>query len=136
VLYLADTPLTALQEINLIKLTDAALLSAKSSPRILLSVEVTLQAVLDVTNPNVQEALGTNLQELTGAWIAMNASGHIAPTQRLGQAAYDHGGIEALHVPSAQDPRAANLAVFPDRLKTGSRIRVYDEDGLIDASIP
>jgi RES domain-containing protein len=77
VLYLADTPLTALQEINLIKLTDAALLSAKSSPRILLSGEVTLQAVLDVADPNVQEALGTNLQELTGAWIAMNASDHV-----------------------------------------------------------
>jgi RES domain-containing protein len=136
VLYLAESPITALQEVNIIKLTDAALLSTKSSPRILLSVEVTLQTVLSVADPQVQEALGTNLQELTGSWIAMNASGHMAPTQALGLEAYNHGSIEALRVPSAQDAKAINLAVFPDRIRTGSHLRVFDEDGLIDATIP
>lgn len=60
-LYLADTPLTALQEINLVRVTDAAILSAKSSPRLLLSVEVALSAVLDMTTAQTQSALSTNL---------------------------------------------------------------------------
>ena len=50
VLYLAMDSMTALQEVNLIRLTHVALLSVKSSPRILLSVEATLQRVLDLTD--------------------------------------------------------------------------------------
>lgn len=136
VLYLSENPVTALQEIQMVRVTDAALFSAKSSPRILLSVEMTLQAILYVTASDVQATLGTNLQELTGSWIAPNARGEEAPTQRLGRAVWDHGGIEALVVPSAQDPRRSNITVFPDRLLPGSRLRVFDEDGLIDASVP
>lgn len=134
-LYLADTPLTALQEINLVKVTDAAILSAKSSPRLLLSVEVALSAVLDMTTAQTQSALGTNLQELTGSWLVINASGQTAPTQTLGAAAYGQKNVEALRVPSAQDPRATNLVIFPDSLQPGSYVRVYDDSGLIDATL-
>ncbi len=134
-LYLADTPVTALQEINMVKVTDAAILSAKSSPRLLLSVEVTLSAVLDVTTTQMQNALDTNLQELTGSWLVMNANGQTAPTQAMGAAAYIYGSLEALRVPSAQDPRATNLVIFPDRLQPGSQVRVYDDSGLIDATL-
>ena len=134
-LYLADTPITALQEINLIKVTDEAILSAKGSPRLLLSVEVTLSAVLDLTTSEMQSTLSTNLQELTGSWLAMNADGHLAPTQALSAAAYDRKTIEALRVPSAQDPQATNLVIFPDRLQQGSQVRVYDDSGLIDVAL-
>lgn len=134
-LYLADTPLTALQEINLIKVTDEAILSAKSSPRLLLSVEVTLFALLDITTSQMQTALSTNLQELTGSWLVTNASGQTAPTQVLGAAAYSLKTIEGLRVPSAQNPRATNLVIFPDRLCQGSRVRVYDDSGLIDVTL-
>lgn len=134
-LYLADTPITALQEINLIKVTDEAILSAKGSPRLLLSVEVTLSAVLDLTIPEMHNTLSTNLQELTGSWLVMNATGHLAPTQALGAAVHDRKTIEALRVPSAQDPRAKNLVIFPDRLRQGSQVRVYDDSGLIDATL-
>ena len=134
-LYLADTPLTALQEINLIKVTDEAILSAKSSPRLLLSVEVTLSSVVDLTTQRTQDILNTNLQELTGSWLAMNAAGHLASTQALGATVYDLKTVEALRVPSAQDPQATNLVIFPDRLRQGSQVRVYDDSGLIDARL-
>lgn len=134
-LYLADTPLTALQEINLIKVTDEAILSAKSSPRLLLSVEVTLSSVVDLTTQRTQDILNTNLQELTGSWLAMSAVGHLAPTQALGVTVYGLEAIEALKVPSAQDPKATNLVIFPDRLRQGSQVRVYDDSGLIDARL-
>ena len=134
-LYLADTPFTALQEIKVVRVTDAAILSAKSAPRLLLSVEVVLSAVLDVTSAEIQGALSTNLQELTGSWLALNALGQTAPTQALGVAAHGQGTIEALRAPSAQDPRAANLIIFPDRLRQDSQVRVYDDSGLIDATL-
>jgi RES domain-containing protein len=135
-LYLADTPLTALQEINLMRITDGAILSAKSAPRLLLSVEVVLSAVLDVTTGENQDVLGTNVQELTGNWLVLNATGQTAPTQDLGSAAYSLATIEALRVASAQDPRASNLVVLPDRLAQRSSVRVYDDSGLIDATLP
>lgn len=116
-------------------MTDAAILNAKSSPRLLLSVEVALSAVLDLTTMQVQDTLSTNLQELTGSWLVMNADGQTAPTQALGTAAYNYGGVEALRAPSAQDPRATNLVIFPDRLRPGSQVRVYDDSGLIDATL-
>ena len=134
-LYLADTPLTALQEINLIKVTNEAILSAKSSPRLLLSVDVTLSAILDLAFPQTQAVLNTNLQELTGSWLTVNAAGHLAPTQTLGATVYGQKTIEALRVPSAQDPKATNLVIFPDRLRQGSQVRVYDDSGLIDAKL-
>ena len=112
-LYLSEDPVTALQEVQIVRVTDAALFGVKSSPRILLSVELTLQAVLDVTPPKVQTKLGTNLQEMTASWLAQNASGKEAATQQLGRAAFEHGGIEALVVPSAQDPRRTNMDSIP-----------------------
>lgn len=135
VLYLADSPLTALQEVELLIRRDERLFAVKGSPRILLAVDVTLSRVLDLTADNVQKALNTNVQELTGSWLAMNAGGHVAPTQRLGQVCHENGQIEALKAPSARDPQASNLAVFPDRLVKTSRLRVFDREGFIDAQL-
>lgn len=135
VLYLADSPLTALQEVELLIRRDERLFAVKGSPRILLSVDVSLRRMLDLTDGRWQKALNTNLQELTGSWLAMNAAGHIAPTQTLGQVCYENGRIEALKVPSARDAQAFNLAVFPDRLAETSWLRVFDREGFIDAQL-
>jgi hypothetical protein len=66
--------------------------------------------------------------------LAQSASGS-APTQRLGLAAYA-AGLEALRAPSAKDPSAANLVIFPDALQPASTLRVFDDSGFIDASLP
>jgi RES domain-containing protein len=136
VLYLADSPVTALQEVEALVRTRAGLFPVKGPPRLLLSVEVTLSAVLDLTQAEFQQALGTNLQELTGSWVAANDQEVIAPTQRLGRVCNELGMIEALRVPSARDPRAFNLAVFPDRLANGSSLHVFDDSGIIEARLP
>ena len=135
VLYLADSPLTGLMEVNALFRVDANLIPVRGAPRIILSVDLRLNTVLDLREKPTQQALGTNLQELTGAWLP-SPSGQPAPTQRLGQACFDYGEIEALLAPSARDTRATNLAVFPDRLRDTSQIRVYDEDGIIEARLP
>ena len=92
--------------------------------------------VLDLANWNVQQALGTNLQELTGNWRLINAQNKLAPTQILGEAAYNLQSIEALKVPSARDPNTYNLVVFPDRLSANSWLRVYDDSVTINARLP
>ncbi|MFO1352793.1 MAG: RES family NAD+ phosphorylase [Gammaproteobacteria bacterium] len=135
-LYLADSPITALQEVEMLFRQDEKLFPVKGAPRILLSVEVTLSAVLDLTDVKIQKALGTNPQELTGSWIAVNAAGHAAPTQMLGQACFRHEAIEGLKVPSARDHKAFNLAVFPENLKVASDLRVFDHEGLGVARLP
>ncbi len=93
-----------------------------------------LSAILDLTRQEAWASLGTSLQDLTGSWLG--SSPGVAPTQHLGQGCYEVGTIEALKVPSAKDPKAFNLAVFPDRLREESYLRVYDDSGLIDARLP
>lgn len=135
VLYLADSPITGLQEVNALFRVASGLIPVRGAPRIVLSVDCRLSGVLDLRSGEVQEALATNLQELTGVWAASPPEVP-APTQRLGRALYEYGEAEALLAPSARDPRATNLAVFPDRLGETSLLRVYDEAGIIDAKLP
>jgi hypothetical protein len=54
-------------------------------PWVLITVEGILLRVLDITVPEVQAAVGTNPQELTGAWRHVQAVGREAPTQTLGR---------------------------------------------------
>ena len=72
--------------------------------------------VLDLTQDHVQDVLGTNLQELTGEWKAMNARGLDAPTQRLGRVAFHSGRVQAIRYPSKLQPHRANMLLFKDRI--------------------
>jgi RES domain-containing protein len=87
-LYLADSPVTALQEVQAIIAVGSSLIPVKGPPRILLSVDYTLESVLDLTGAEVHSALGTSFQELTGAWMPYalqkieNACSHSAAWSR------------------------------------------------------
>ncbi len=115
--------------------TATGLLGVRGPPRILLSVDYALVAVVDLTDPAVLAALGTNVEELCTPWRPHNAVGRPSLTQELGAAVHATGRIEALRAPSARDRAAHNLVAFPDRLQAGSAIRVYDDSGLIDAHL-
>src|SRR5438270_1647975 len=135
-LYLASSPVTALREVEALVETADGLRDVKGPPRILLSVEHRLQSVADLTDPMVQAAVGTTLDELCAPWRPLNPAGQVAPTQLLGEVIRDDGSIEALRVPSARVPSTENLVIFPDRLCAGSSLRVFDDSGLIDAQLP
>ena len=135
-LYLASHPVTALAEVNAVVQTASGLSGVKGPPRILLSIDYRLSAILDLNNLDIQNALETSLPELIAPWRPINAQGIIAPTQMLGSAAYERRSIEALKVPSARDSSTVNLVVFADRLLGNSSLRVYDDSGIIDAQIP
>ena len=83
VLYLADSPITGLQEVNALFRIDAQLIPVRGAPRIVLSVDCRLSGVLDLRDAGTQRALSTNPQELTGLWVASSPDDP-APTQRLG----------------------------------------------------
>jgi RES domain-containing protein len=130
-LYLADTPATALAEVQMLKLSDHRLVGVKGPPKVLVSIDYTLQAVLDLNDPGVQGALGTDPQELGDEWLLKQQRGEGVLTQELGEAAHGLGTVEALWVPSARLEGARNLVVFPDRLRPGSCLTLYDPEGLL-----
>jgi RES domain-containing protein len=134
-LYLAEDPITALQEVEAVRLTSAGLIAAKSSPKTLLSVEYELQVALDLTTVETQTARGTTLEELIAPYLTLEAKHGLAPTQALGLAAAE-AGIEVLRVPSAKNRTAANLVIYPRNLKSPSTLRVIDDTGFIDARLP
>jgi RES domain-containing protein len=135
-LYLASSPVTALREVEALVATTEGLRGVKGPPRILLSIEYELQAVVDLTKPSAQQLLRSSLAELSAPWRTLNAAGATAPTQLLGSVVHELSVIEALRVPSARDPATDNVVIFPDRLRSTSTVRVFDDSGLIDARLP
>lgn len=134
--YAADNPITALKELRALIETPAGLKTVESSPRVLFTIQYRLNKAIDLTDSETQNALGTNLQELTGVWRPIQDRGEIPPTQLLGQTVYQLGKIEALKVPSSVDASAYNLVIFSDRLSPESLLRVYDNSGTIQTKIP
>jgi RES domain-containing protein len=126
-LYLADSPVNALREVEAITEIAGVLRGIPSPPRIILSVEYHLRAVLDLVNPSNATMLKTNFDELNLPWRISQGS---AATQKLGAAIYhDHAQIEALIVPSAKSGQAFNLVIFPNRLLPESYVRICNPSG-------
>jgi hypothetical protein len=141
VIYLAEDHQVALFEVE--ALLGSPLPGRKhiSNPRqawVILNVQVTLQAVADLSLPAEQLKLFTTAQELTGDWYCYHfRSTHssvsqpigFAPTQLLGQALHGVPSIEGFRSISAKLPTSMNLVVFPDKLLPNSRIVFTDQAG-------
>ena len=103
----------------------------------LITVEGILLRVLDLTSSDVQSALGTNGQELTGAWRHIQATGKEAPTQTLGRICHQSGRFEAVRFPSSKStPNGVCVAVFTERLQSPSLIKVFDPNGRLAQQLP
>jgi RES domain-containing protein len=114
-LYFADTPLTAIYEVDRAVDLGGIQLAGLANPGILITVSFELSDVLDLTDPAIVSLLGTSNQELTGSWLNVDP----APTQILGEVAHACGRIIAIKAPSAANRNrgnATNLVVFRDRL--------------------
>lgn len=128
-LYLALKPEVAYAEANRVH-TRVWGTSSKDAPAlpptVLISVRVHLDAVLDVTETPIQQALQTSLQELFRPWRMAQRRGEQVATQTLGQAAFDCRRFQAVRYPSAQSPGAHCLAIFPDRLVAPAFVETVD----------
>lgn len=128
ILYLAEDFVSALFEVG-------ALLGDRDRPinnprlrtvPLLLSLQVILHHVADLTDQTQQRLIGTTEQELTGLWNRYDVGD--APTQRLGKVLFDRPDLEGFLAPSAAQPGARNLIVFPEKLVQGSKIELYNEE--------
>jgi RES domain-containing protein len=108
-----------------------------SPPDTLFHVEVTLAAVLDLTDLGVQSVLSTTVAELTAPWRLRSPN---APTQLLGAAVVAGARFEAIRYPCAPLQHAGecgvSLVVFRKSFWPGSTVKVHDPGGTWHESWP
>lgn len=130
-LYTADSRVTALKEVEaLFDTSDGQLADVPRNPELLLTLEITLHHVLDLTDTDLCAKLGTSREELVGetpSRFILNSQGKTTPTQDLGAACYFRGRISALKAPSAAHALGYSLNIFPDRLFSGEHVAIRDE---------
>ncbi len=126
-IYLAHDPVTAFIEVSALVLLPGGPVPVRTAPWVVISVDGILGNLLDLTNGATLSALGTNEQEMTGAWVATKNP----PTQLLGRLAYESGRIAGIKYASAKHPGGLNLVVFPDRIPitANNYLEVYDPHG-------
>lgn len=86
-------------------------------PRILLTIDIRLQKVLDLADGEVRDNWGVTKEDL--------ASDDHRPCRDVGRAAR-RAGYEAILFPSAARESGRNLAVFLDRLTPTSRLDIVE----------
>jgi hypothetical protein len=139
ILYLAENHQVALFEVEALfgsPLPGRQYLPNPGQAWIILNVQVTLQAVADLTLVSEQQKIFTNVQELTGDWdcyrvrashASVNQPVGLAPTQLLGQALHGIPGLEGFRTVSARIPTHMDLVVFPDKLRPNSSVVFTNE---------
>jgi RES domain-containing protein len=99
-------------------------------PRVLAGATAKLQAVFDLTDPDIRQSIGFSFQELVGEdWRAIQDDGEESWTQAIGRGART-AGFEALLVPSARCNDGRNMVVFPNRLLAGSTLLIQSPEEL------
>jgi hypothetical protein len=129
ILYLCEHQVLSLREVEAVygSLEPGRTFPDPQRAWVILNVQVVLQSVIDLTDREQLQTLGTSAQELTGDWRSANTAGTLAPTQQLGVALFTVQGIEAFLTVSAKSPQEKNLNIFPAKLKKGSRVRFRNE---------
>ena len=138
-LYLAETDQTAYAEALQVNRALANLrppLQVPKPPLVLLSVEVQLGTILDLTQDDILSALDTTRAELRAPWRIKGRRGKRVPTWELGLAVYNGGRFAGLRYESKLRPNAFCIAVFPERLIGSDSIVVYDTDHNISQRLP
>ncbi len=100
------------------------------TPRLLIAIEFSLQAVLDLTSASIRARLELTEVELREEdWRKVQETGRESLTQAIGRAAFSNQG-EALLVPSARVPDGINLVYFPENRRTPSQATVLEAEKL------
>jgi len=136
--YLAEDPITALAEVSGIFVhPQAPAVTLQTQPWVFVTVRGVLQSVLDLTDAGVMTAVGSNRQELTGAWRLAASGSTEAPTQLLGRVCHDSRRFDAIRFFSSKNPPSGVcLGVFPDRLSGVAFIEVFDPNGNLRQRLP
>lgn len=100
-------------------------------PRVIVSLEVCLRHILDLTSGEIRRRIKVSERRLLGEpWRELRDRKKEAITQAIGRLAWE-GEWEGLLVPSAARPRGLNLIYFPGNLRTpDSWIRIINRSQL------
>lgn len=124
VLYMAPDAQTAIEEAGLID-------KFRLPPRILITLDVRLQSVLDLEERKIVEDSGIEFERLFSSW--RYPGDKESYTQTIGRLVYHSRRFEAIRYPSARVRNKYNLAIFPERLRKSSVIKIYDPDKVIES---
>jgi RES domain-containing protein len=120
-LYLAGTPALAVAEhLRLGQLFGVVAFP----PRLLVTVEVALPRVVDLTDPRTRSAMELDAEELSRDWTTALEG---ASTQLLGRELRGEG-VSGVMFPSSLEPAKANLVVFRENLGRDGWVRVVGGD--------
>ena len=96
------------------------------TPRLLVAIKLSLQAVVDLTESETRLVLGLTVEELQAEdWRKTQEDGRESLTQAVGRAVFANGG-EGLLSASARVPEGINVAYFPERRHIESHVEVLD----------
>jgi len=104
------------------------------TPRLLVTIELSLRRVLDLSLEQVRKDLDISLEILNQDWRKIQDQGQEGFTQALGRAVFENGG-EGLLAPSARVRSGVNVVYFPENKREASLARVYESEKL-DQLIP
>jgi hypothetical protein len=146
ILYFADNPLVATFEYGALfgSLVPGKSIPNPNYPYVMLSVQMVLHSIVDLSDVSKQNLVDISAQELTGDWDGYtirnqgtNISGPngLAPTQILGEA-LKNTGVEGFKSISAKVPYHRTLMVFSQNLQSNSSILFRDQSGKILDKIP
>ncbi|MCU0692803.1 MAG: RES family NAD+ phosphorylase [Polyangiaceae bacterium] len=97
---------------------------SEAMPLVFVAVAVELQAVVDLTDREMQRILGVTARVMRSTpWRALQEQGPEALTQALGRIAWEER-LEGILVPSARAAGAVNVVLFPARRRAGSSWRI------------
>jgi RES domain-containing protein len=100
------------------------------TPRLLVAIELSLQAVLDLTDISIQRRLGlTNDALKEDDWRNTQERGGESFTQAIGRAVFTNSG-EGLLVPSARVAAGVNVVYLPENQRERSRVTVLESEKL------
>lgn len=126
VLYIAPDPQTAVQE-------TLQNINFRFPPKAIITIDVEVQEIINLKDEKTINTLGIYTEKLHRPWRKFqDIEGKESYTQTLGKSIYEAQKFEGIQYPSAKVKGKYNLAIFPERLKKGSLITVYDPDKLLE----
>lgn len=98
--------------------------------RLLVTIELDLRKVIDLTNSEVIEMMEISADELRAEdWRKVQDQGYESLTQAFGRAAFD-SGINGMLVPSAKVESGVNVVYFPENYSHFAEAKVWDWEKL------
>jgi len=129
VLYLSNNQVTCLAEVQAFGFPPSSVT--------IVPVAINLQAVLDLTDPQILATLQLATNELAFNFRVLGPTSPPAPTQELGECAAASGRIDGILFRSLGHPTGINLAVVESNLRRlGSSLSVSDQKNNLYDTLP